>query len=403
MTQTNTGEFLHGLSTVDFNKPFYVGDKPASPLTPQLQTLDRLATTGQAASLRDLALAVDAQADTLHIPARAVYEVMQRTEYLLAFTPGLDFVDALFRLLVVPNKTRYSLTPSPEMRVRMPASILASVQADAVLLDAFTRYQHDAVHRELLACLLQELVLRQRSSIVTDPVVMAFWNSLQAQKHPLAWLPLTLFPVENHLPLPTYTQDHYNLDTWTFEADCKQYAQLLSYEKLSAPPDVDEVTTFAAKKLIMSAVAAWTSEFDNNVEARIFRVTHDITEAMLPAIVRHYLPLDCLKDADQSHITMAALPQQIIFKTLFQAASFGAARPTMIFNAYGRLATWQSLAGLVGLTTSASVDMINQQVQAAQWYTFACDSPWFMHKGYDLRLLALHLDHRVLAILAATS
>ncbi|GAA1658095.1 DUF6183 family protein [Actinoplanes couchii] len=87
---------------------------------------------------------------------------------------------------------------------------------------------------------------------------------------------------------------------------------------------------------------------------------------------------------------------------LFGAASDGGAHSRGGFGAYGRLATWRSVAALTGAPPGATVREVAALAEDCTWVSFGPDSEWFNGDGWDLGFAVLSPDGRRLAVLAAT-
>ena len=96
-----------------------------------------------------------------------------------------------------------------------------------------------------------------------------------------------------------------------------------------------------------------------------------------------------------------------VFKILFAAASQGGAYGTGLGGAYGRLAAWQSLAGLTGEAEPgagpvAGLDSVAAAASASRYLTFSASSRWYRQVAWDIGIAALRPGSRTLAVLTAT-
>jgi hypothetical protein len=87
---------------------------------------------------------------------------------------------------------------------------------------------------------------------------------------------------------------------------------------------------------------------------------------------------------------------------LFSAASGGGAYNNGLRGAYGRLAMWQSLAGLAGAPPGAGLEEVAAVARSCLWLEFWAATPWFYGVAWDLGLVAVRPDGLSLAVLAAT-
>jgi hypothetical protein len=72
-----------------------------------------------------------------------------------------------------------------------------------------------------------------------------------------------------------------------------------------------------------------------------------------------------------------------------------------LLGAYGRLAAWRSLGGLVGASSEESIESAASLVRRCLWVAFEAKSEWFTNV-VDLGLVAVRPDGLSLAVLAAT-
>jgi hypothetical protein len=149
-------------------------------------------------------------------------------------------------------------------------------------------------------------------------------------------------------------------------------------------------------------VANWAEESNGRVEARVFELAEPLDADAVPSALRS-LGLECLDGiGKKTRFSVAPCPPAWTWQLLFAAASLGGAYNHGSYGAYGRLAAWQSLAGLSGVAAGADADAVEAQVNDCTWYTFAADTAWFYSVVWDVGLAALSPDRRRLAVLAAT-
>src|SRR5262249_22640336 len=84
------------------------------------------------------------------------------------------------------------------------------------------------------------------------------------------------------------------------------------------------------------------------VEARIFRFDRPLTAEEVTVRLLCSLGLESLRGVAEMNIRAGRVQPQDAFKVLFSAASRGGAYTDGLAGAYGRLAAWESMAGLAG-------------------------------------------------------
>lgn len=90
------------------------------------------------------------------------------------------------------------------------------------------------------------------------------------------------------------------------------------------------------------------------------------------------------------------------WRALFAASSLGGVCNTGAHGAYGRLAAWHSMAGIVGLEETASAADVEARVLEWSWYRFDPETVWFEGVDWDLAIVAVSPDRTRLTVLAAT-
>jgi hypothetical protein len=87
---------------------------------------------------------------------------------------------------------------------------------------------------------------------------------------------------------------------------------------------------------------------------------------------------------------------------LFAAAANGVMVGRGLLGAYGRLAAWRSVAGLVGAGEGEGVEAVAAVAEHCRWAYFDTASWWLEHVGWDIGLAVVRPDGLSLAVLAAT-
>jgi hypothetical protein len=304
---------------------------------------------------------------------------------LLATTANPESITQVLRLV------SYRVAGSRNLD-RYVASLLASGQRTIDLAVAF----REKASEELRACLVHELVLR--GAAVTEIPKIAEWAmSPHWRYHPLGWLPLTLSEVEEQPSLPSYSTWGSSYPMPYGPSDGRGMAVIRG----TRVPVAVEATAPERATTMGRAVANWAEDSNGVVEARIFDLSEPMDTEALPSTLLA-LGLECLDGVKKGKFSVTACPPAQAWRVLFAAASSGGAYNSGARGAYGRLAAWQSLAGLVGAADGVGADQVEAQVRDCFWYTFDADSKWFERVAWDIGLVAVAPDRRRLAVLAAT-
>ncbi len=346
----------------------------------------RRLAAGDAAFVADLGIALHSRAAGTD-QVRQFRRVFEHVLRLLAVTPGRENVEQTLRLLAATGGRTHA---------RYVASVLASSQAPGDLAVIFAGgTAHAGGSEELRACLVHEMVLR--GTPVEDVPRMTGWaTSPHWGGHPLKWLPLTRSPAEQAPDLPSYS-----VTGWVVPRP-----KGLSDEAATPPgrptaaPAVTEITTPEAAATMARAAANWAEESNGRIEARIFELDAPIGSVRDTLTV---LGLECLHGlGGRDELSASSCPAAWAWRVLFSAASAGGAYSHGRYGAYGRLAAWQSLAGMSGAASGSSFGEVERRVNECAWYSFGARTRWFNRVAWDIGLVAVEADGRRLAVLAAT-
>jgi hypothetical protein len=238
-----------------------------------------------------------------------------------------------------------------------------------------------------------------RGVTVTELPPIAHWTaSRHWSHHPLRRLPLGLAAVEEDVPLPSYGV---NGSSYDMPYGTPEGRELKTGLRLPVPP-ATETTAEPDATLIGSAVANWAEESNGRIEARTFTFAEPLDEGAAPGALAS-LGLNCLAGVGKRKpLTVYAVPAARAWRVLFAAASTGGAYNYGRYGAYGRLATWQSLAGLSGAGPDDSVAEVEARVSACAWYGFEAPTPWFWQVAWDIGLAAVSPDRRTITVLATS-
>lgn len=368
---------------------------------PQWQIIDQLAAEGNTTMLYKLGVAMEAHAEELQPKLWAVESVYTYLERVLALTPGMSYAHTLMELSLLPRAGTMRFPRSLDYRGRMLAPLLASAQNTDVLLDLIKTYRQDHTYAEFMCILVQEMVLR---GISCDEILLLtnFFDQMRTLHRPLAWLPLRLLAIEHGLPLPAYSIAGSAFYPPQIVGTAPSEAKTSSFPEGGVKVTLEESTTDVERERILATVAPWSNA---RMEARAFALDPAIASSHISGRLLFSLNLACLEGASVHDIYVGVFSPQDVFRLLFAAASQGGAYDNGQFGAYGRLATWYTLAGLVGAPTVVSVEEVATLTEQSGWFSFGAESKWFYRAApmWDLSMLALRSDGKSLAVLAATS
>ncbi|QFZ21457.1 DUF6183 family protein [Saccharothrix syringae] len=342
--------------------------------------VDRRLARGDAAFVADLGIALARAHGTAVRPAWQYRSVFQRLVRSLALGTG-DVAQAVRLVAEVPT--------GRDLAGRV-ASLLAAGRpvADLAVVFAGDGAPGGAVE-ELRACLVHELVLRG-VAVAEVPGIAGWATSPHWRDHPLGWLPLELSEVEGEPLLPSYSV------TGTGAAVPFGLPAGRSIPPGEPVPPMAEV---AAADAVTEAVDNWVDESNGRIEARVFEPATPLAPDSVPSALAA-LDLECLDGGDVPRVV--ACPPAHAWQVLFAAASGGGAYSSGHRGARGRLAAWNSLAGLVGTPVGASAGEVGARVGECAWYGFEADTDWFAGVVWSIGLAVLDPDGRRLAVLAAT-
>ncbi|WP_210588253.1 DUF6183 family protein [Streptomyces sp. GESEQ-35] len=356
-------------------------------VTPVNEEADARLAAGDATFVGDLGVALmkEHAADSGVWQYRGVFDHLLQ---LLATTPGDGHIEQALRLVTA------AASVVPKRHTRYAASLLASCKEPEELVRVFAGGQVGAPE-ELRACLVQELVLRG-VAIEELPEVARWVRSPHGSHHPLRRLPLSLSVLEHGPPLPGYS-----INGSSASLPYGDRGTPVRPHGRTTVPAVTETTSEPTASAIGAAAANWAAESNGRIEARTFESAEAVDAAAVPGLLRA-VDLECLRGAGAGKgVAVSSWGPGRAWEVLFAAASSGGAYNHGEFGAYGRLAAWRSVAGLVGVAEDAPFDVVERRAQDVQWYGFGTDTPWFENVAWDIALVAVDAGRRV-AVLAAT-
>ena len=254
----------------------------------------------------------------------------------------------------------------------------------------------DEALRPLLACWAQECLLRGDDVGKLDRA-RSLWSGLEAEGHPLAWLPLELAPLERGLMLRAHRGDW--LGNWFPFAHGPYPTSLTSVAKAAAAVDATlidldetsrrEILGFADDAYLFPNATFECSAFDRQGELQ------SNTRPALPS-----LPLECLAEANEIRQTPITARETI--NLLFVMATQGGAYSVGRSAAWGRLRAWQCAGALAGARAAEGFGALVTAVENASWTFFNADSPWWNRVCIDFGLACAGRSSAGLRVIALT-
>ncbi|MFV2176282.1 DUF6183 family protein [Actinomadura sp. LOL_016] len=242
---------------------------------------------------------------------------------------------------------------------------------------------------EFAACLLQEAALRHDARPAAGLAA-----KLRAAGHPLGGLPLRRTPAERRHGLP-------------------QYPGLPAPDRPEpggkpvpepGPVGLDATATeveWPDARRARSAIRAWVHADADCTEARLYTLDRPLEPADFGASL--LFRLDSESAGPDETYRVATVD---VLAKLYHGAVGGSASKPGLRGAYGRLASWESLAALVGAEEAGAdereIAAIEHLADRCTWLFYT--SPWHIqsHPSMDVGIAVLRPDHRTVAILAAT-
>jgi hypothetical protein len=352
------------------------------------EAVERHAAEGNAASVGRLggrlAERHTAAAELLRSHERDLAHVLR----VLALTPGRAGVEELLRLFEEHPAATAHVGP------RLAASLLAEAQPVADLADVvFDRDGRDRLD-ELRACLFHELVLRGVDTADFRP--LDAWHRHRPDWHALTWLPAERRDLESDAEFPSRSARG---GSWGMNGGLPVRGRTDPPTPHAAPRATprDTATAEAHRRILTAASAggwgadAWVFEFPTAVDP-------DDVPALLPS-----LPMACTAGIGaHARFEVAVRPVHEIWPLLLATASMGGMYTPGVHGAYGRLAAWQSTAGLCGAPAGASAREVERRALGSTWFHFEADTDWFHNEIHDYGIAALAPGRRRVAVPAAT-
>ncbi|MFF7966572.1 DUF6183 family protein [Streptomyces sp. NPDC007903] len=223
-------------------------------------------------------------------------------------------------------------------------------------------------------------------------------------KHPLASLPLRLLPTERVLLRPANAPRDW---TWTLHpatvenhSDRPELHVSAEMRRRSADFDPVDVTVAVAAEAMGAAVRHWHEESNGTIAAQEFWCMSPVPADDFAAVFERP-PLTPWPGKEQRDRLHSATSDRVL-RVLLTAAVRSSAYGNGMFGAYGRLAVWRTLGGLVGAAPDASVEDTAMLVEQAHWFIADPSSDWFRQVAWDLAVAVLRPGGQDIAVLAAT-
>ncbi|WP_283139641.1 DUF6183 family protein [Rhizohabitans arisaemae] len=261
---------------------------------------------------------------------------------------------------------------------------------------------------ELVACLMQELVLR-RVNLTRVPAAVRCAGALRELGHPLAGLPLKRSRGERHtylydFPWASYSDfsvpEHPEIE-WLPQAQKGEWGGYREstplWDAWLAKVPICEsriVSTKHDKELISSAVQHWSSSW-----AEIIELPRRFDPGEVASLwVNAFLP--------DAHRATGALNGQVASLGSVVGELLTMAYGNSVFGngsrgGYGRMKVWQSIAGLVRAPADASVHRVNELAARWTWLAFKLTrrEPYWVDR--ELAIGALSPGGNVLSLLVS--
>jgi hypothetical protein len=372
-------------------------------VTQVCETVESWSKAGRWQDLGALATALEERCPTEREDAKKRARFEAALDYLedqLALCAGAQAIDTLLALSQRDRARSVVVPRTRSMRVSAFASRLGFGQTAEAFLSALERAGGRPEHQEIFACWMHEVILRG-TSLAKDARATRFRDALASSGHPLAAMPLELRATEREVPsyMPLYGDKGLGraIDTLT--------SGTISVRSIPPPANGAAVRAIcvddaAVNERIRTAVRPWAEGKSGKVEAKVFALTPSIEAGAVGSWLLRALPLE--STAAVARLECSRTGAEGVYGPLFSAASNGGAYSSGLGGAYGRLAAWTSLGGLVGAPEDADIVAIDALASRCAFLTFRAPGPWFHDVAWDLGVAALRAGGATVAVLAAT-
>ncbi|MBW8800704.1 MAG: hypothetical protein JF597_46230 [Streptomyces sp.] len=354
----------------------------------------------------DFAWATELGAELVRRAARAGEDssapafLLDRLQTALATTAGQQ---SLRVLMCLPSSLQAGEPARTRAERRLAQRVALGHRPADIVPVVFGEQLGTAASDEFKACLLHELVL-EGVAVPEHPLPRSFGEALVTQEHPLAPLPLHLLPTEHALLRPPHAPHD-----WTWALPPATVAKHSDRPELHVSPEmrrrsvaVDPAATTVPEvaEAMSAAVRHWLEESNGAVAAQEFWSASPVPPDDCAAVFER-LPLTAWPTGEtrpRLYPATADRVLQVLLTTAVRSPAYGSG----MFGAYGRLAAWRSLGGLVGAAPDAPISHVAMLVEQAHWFIADPSSDWFHQVAWDLAVAALRPGGQEIAVLTAT-
>jgi hypothetical protein len=362
--------------------------------------IDRDVSADRFAWVRGLAEEIAAEATAGRDVPRQHRQVLDRIVLALAAHAGPDSLRTLLRL---PAYLGISASDRLQAERWLATLVAHGHQVEDIAAVVYGEEAGTAASHEFKACLLHELVL-QDMPVAEYPALRSFGEALVAEEHPLAALPLHLLPAERGLCQPP---DAPNDWTWVLppaavalHSDRPEIQVSEEMRRRSADVDPTETTVPEVAEAMGAAVRHWREQSNGEIAAQEFWSPEPVSPDDVAAVFER-LPLPAWPEGGPPARLHPASSDRVL-RVLLTASLLSPAYGSGLYGAYGRLATWRSLAGLTGAPADARITDTAMLVEQTHWFIADLSSDWFNLVTRDLAVAALRPGGQEIAVLAAT-
>ena len=257
----------------------------------------------------------------------------------------------------------------------------------------------------LWECLVHEMVIGG-VNLLRLQHVLNIATMMKSTEHPLSVLPLRLIPVEQQI---TQLRRKHRIDgsatAIPFGPSWHSEPRHIMVRSSQSKAVVLESTTMISQMQLMTAFENWRQESNGKIEPRQFLADNPISDdALYHSDLLLTLGLQCVAANIPAEINLWKVTPDRIINILFAAASNGGAYNNGVSNSYGRLYAWTSVAALMNMPVDTPIVELADHMFACSWFEFEVNvaSQWFDQVAWDVGMIGLSRDRRVLTALAAT-
>ncbi|MBK3573537.1 hypothetical protein JHN63_06825 [Streptomyces sp. MBT65] len=326
--------------------------------------------------------------------------LLDRLQTALAGTAGQRSLRAL---MCLPSSLRAGESAQTRAERRLAQMVALGHRPSDIVPVVYGEQLGTAASDEFKACLLHELVLKG-VAVPAYPLLRSFGEALVAEGHPLAPLPLHLLPAERALLRPAHAPQDW---TWALppatvekQSDRPELRVSPEMRLRSAAVDPADITVPEVAEAMSAAVRHWVEESNGMVAAQEFWSASAVSPDDFAAVFER-LPLTAWPTGE-SRARLYPADSDRVLRVLLTAAVRSPAYGSGMFGAYGRLAAWRSLGGLVGAAPEAPLPHTATLVEQTHWFIADPSSDWFHQVAWDLAVAALRPGGQEIAVLAAT-